>query len=223
MPRPLRWKRRSGDEVRYWAEALSAADAREQFANRLDPRAPVDDVNLVRAIEELSGEEVKILDVGSGPLTSVGKTHPGRRLEIVAADPLADEYARVLREAGIEAPVVPVACGGEELVERFGPASFDVAYALNSLDHSADPMAVIGNMLTVASPGGRVALTHMRCEGERNGYFGIHFWNMDIQEGRFVVWNRDERHDVGTELAGRAEVEGELSGDWVRCLIRPLG
>jgi SAM-dependent methyltransferase len=220
LTRSGRWRRRAGDETRYWEDALTADDAREAFSERLDPEAPLEDDSLIRAVDEVDAEVVEILDVGSGPLTSVGKTHRDRRLKIVAVDPLADDYARILREAGIDAPVVPVACGGEEIAEHLGEDSFDVAYALNALDHCADPMLVLDNMRRVVRPGGRIALTHMRNEGERNGYFGIHFWNLDCQDGRFVVWNRDERHDVAAEL-GDVEIDCWLGAGWVSCLIRP--
>ena len=214
------WERRSSDETRYWAEALRPPNLEEQYGARLDPAAPIEDEWLARAIEELPGEKVAILDVGSGPLTSVGKVHPGRELSVVAVDPLADDYVGLLRERGIDAPVLPTACAGEKLFERFGENSFDISYALNSLDHSADPLVVLDNMRRVLRPGGRVALTHMRNEGERNGYFGIHFWNLDCDDGRFVIWNRDERHDVAAEL-GRVDIECHAEEDWVSCLIRP--
>ena len=107
-----RWKRRAGDETRYWAESLLAEDAKEVFAERLDPEAPITGSLLGRALDELSGEDVSILDVGSGPLTSVGKTYPGRRVTVVAVDPLADDYARVLSDSSLEAPVPAIACGG---------------------------------------------------------------------------------------------------------------
>jgi SAM-dependent methyltransferase len=217
-----RWKRRASDETRYWAEALQADDARTAFADRLDPAAEIDDPVLIRALEEIAASDVSILDVGSGPLTSVGKVYPGKKISIVATDPLADDYASVLRDCRLDPPLLPIACGGEEIVERFGEEAFDIAFALNSLDHSADPRSVLDNMLAAIKPGGRVALRHMRNEGERNGYFGIHFWNIDCEDGRFLIWNRTERHDVTAELADRFEVESWTSGeDWINCLLRP--
>lgn len=214
------WQRRSGDETRYWAEALRPPQVEEQYGARLDPNAPIEDDNLARAIDEIATEDVAILDVGSGPLTSVGRVHPGHKLSVVAVDPLADDYVELLREGGLDVPVLPQRCGGEELLERFGEGSFDIAYALNSLDHSADPMLVLRNMVGVLRPGGRVAITHMRNEGERNGYFGIHFWNFDLRDGRFVIWNRDEHHDVAAEMPD-VELECEVGDDWVSCLFRP--
>jgi SAM-dependent methyltransferase len=216
-----RWRRRAPDEARYWIDALQSPQARTRFADRLDPDAEISEPALMRALAEIDGGEVSILDVGSGPLTAVGGTYPGKRIEVVAIDPLADDYARILRDLRFDPPVYPVACSGEDIVEKFGKGSFDVSFALNALDHSVDPMLVVDNMVAAVAPAGRVALTHMRNEGERNGYFGIHFWNIDCRAGRFVIWNRDVEHDVGARLGGDFETECWTSeGDRVHCVIR---
>ena len=218
-----RWNRRAGDETRYWADALRAPEGRSRFADRLDPTAEIAFPPLRRAVEEIAAVQVRILDVGAGPLTAVGGTYPGKRIAVVAIDPLADEYARILRERGFDPPVVPVACSGEGIVEKFGAGAFDVAFSLNALDHCADPLLVLDNMLEAVAPAGRVALTHMRNEGQRNGYFGIHFWNIDSQDGRFVIWNRTECHDVTARLAGRYRADcWRSTDDRVHCLIAPL-
>ena len=217
-----RWRRRAPDESRYWIDALQSPDARTRFADRLDPEAEITDPALRPAVAEIDATEVSILDVGSGPLTAVGGTYPGKRIEVVAIDPLAEDYTRILRDLRFDPPVYPVACAGEDIVERFGEGAFDVSFALNALDHSVDPMLVLDNMIAAVSPAGRVALTHMRNEGERNGYFGIHFWNIDCRDGRFVIWNRDVEHDVGARLGGDFETECWTSeGDRVHCMIRP--
>jgi SAM-dependent methyltransferase len=172
---------------------------------------------------EIATENVTILDVGSGPLTSVGKTWPGKRISVVAIDPLADDFLRILRDSGLDPPVLPIACAGEEIVEKFGTQAFDVAFAENALDHSADPLLVLENMLKTINPSGRVALTHYRNEGERNGYLGMHFWNLDCRDGHFLVWNRTVSHDVTARLEDRFETECWTSEDDrnVYCLVRP--
>lgn len=218
-----RWQVRSASETKYWADALRDPGARERFADRLDPEGELTDPPLERAVDEVEGEEISVLDVGSGPLSSVGKRRRGRRIEVTPIDPLADDYARVLRECDYDAPVLPVACDGEQIVARFGTGRFDVAYSLNALDHSTDPTVVVGQMLESLKPAGRVAMTHMHNEGERNGYFGIHFWNFECRGTRLFIWNRDVEHDMTAELAATHEVEAWSSddGERVHCVIRP--
>jgi SAM-dependent methyltransferase len=219
-----RWTKHTSDESRYWVDALSAPDARERFADRLDPEREVSGDALRRAVEGIDGDDVRVLDIGSGPLTTVGKVYPGKRIEVVATDALADEYVRIMSEAGLAPPVLPVACAGEDVVDMFGSDSFDVAFMANALDHTADPVLVLDNMLAVVGPEGRVALSHMRNEGVRNNYFGIHFWNIECRDDRLVIWNRETNHDVTERLAASHRVECWVpEQDRVECLISPAG
>ena len=145
----------------------------EEYAERLNPR---DDAH--RAADRRPGwpvylgQTVSILYVGAGPMTTLGKKYPGQDApSVTAVDPLADEYGtRLLDQAGVVPPVRTLAGRGEELLERFAPESFDVAYARNSLDHSDDPARVIANMVRLVRPGGCVALRHYRTEGETEQY-----------------------------------------------------
>jgi SAM-dependent methyltransferase len=159
----------------------------------------------VRAeLDRSPAEEVTILDVGAGPLTWLGYRYPGKKLTIVPVDPLADEYDRLLRNAGLEPPVRTIRVAGEALLEHFQPASFDIAYATNALDHSADPLTIISNMVTVVRPGGAVVLRHKRNEGQSARYSGLHQWNFDAVDEGLLLWNEAVEVNVGSALAGRA-------------------
>jgi 2-polyprenyl-3-methyl-5-hydroxy-6-metoxy-1,4-benzoquinol methylase len=215
-----RWAKRRSHESGYWTDSLAAPDARERFADRLDPNTEISGTVLRRAVEEIPREAVSILDVGSGPLTSVGKAYPGKRIQVTAADALAEEYMTALRKANVEPLVPPVAVAGEDVASHFGAESFDVAFMANALDHTADPILVLDNLVEVTKRDGRVALRHMKNEGERNSYFGIHLWNIECRDGRFVIWNRETTHDVASVLAG-CEVECWSHGeDDIEVLIR---
>jgi SAM-dependent methyltransferase len=216
-----RWSLRKGHESGFWRDALMAPGAKEAFADRLDPNSTKADECMQRALDSLDQSEVAILDVGSGPLTSVPKAYPGKELTVTASDALADEYVEDMRRAGIEPPVPPVRCSGEELISKFGEDSFDLVFMANALDHTADPLLVLRNMIGVAKPNGIVALHHMSCEGERNGYFGIHMWNIDNQDGRFVIWNQTTKVDVAEHLGDGYEVDCWVgSDDQINALIR---
>lgn len=217
-----RWSKRRMHESGYWADALAAPDVRERFAVRLDPEAEIGGAVLRRAVDEIEREEISILDVGSGPLTSLGKTYPGRKLEITAADALADEYRTALNKAKLEPLVPPVAVAGEDVLAHFGPEAFDIAFMANALDHTADPLLVIDNLIGVTKRDGRIVLRHMKNEGERNSYFGIHLWNIECRDGRLVIWNRETTNDVTSILADKCEVECWIEGEeQIETLIRP--
>jgi SAM-dependent methyltransferase len=219
------WRMRTRSEVEFWAEWLTGAQGTEQWASDRDARLHADtEVGdpLVRAeLERLPAEEISILDVGAGPLTALGYRFPGKKLTIVAVDPLADEYDRLLDDIGLEPPVRTLRVAGEELLVRLGPGRFDIAYAVNSLDHSAEPLAIISEMVGVVRPGGAVLLRHKRNEGESARYAGMHQWNFDETDGRLLLWNNADRIDVGRALGDRADttawrVENEVAARLVR-------
>ena len=140
----------------------------------------------------------------------------GEELTIVPVDPLADEYDRLLRDAKLDPPIRTVRVAGEALAEHFGARRFDIAYATNSLDHSADPFTIISNMAAVVRPGGVVLLRHKRNEGDSARYGGMHQWNFDVVDDGLLVWNnavrgerrrraRGTRRDDGMDLGGRGD------------------
>ena len=195
------------------------APGTEQWAwdreQRLDPTTEIRDPLVREELERLGGAEISILDVGAGPLTSLGYRYPGRTLTIVPVDPLADEYDRLLREAGLEPPIRTIGVAGEALVEWFGARRFDIAYATNSLDHSADPLAIIGNMVSLVRADGVVLLRHKRNEGESARYGGLHQWNFDAVDGGLRLWNDAVEIDVGAALGERAAATAWVSGNEV--------
>jgi len=164
------WSDGLSDEEMFWGRYLSTGGDLwpDDFALRLGQRT-LGRVEL-ECLRRLPDGAVRIVDVGAGPLTTLGSDHPSKSIEIVAVDPLAERYDELLAAARIEPPVRTQPCHGEKLLERFGPDSFDLAHARNSLDHSYDPIAVVDNMLAVVRPGGFVILHHWANEGERESY-----------------------------------------------------
>jgi SAM-dependent methyltransferase len=215
LGRRLWWRTRTRSEVDFWGEWLAGAPGTEQWTSdresRLAPDTQIRDP-LVRAeLERIPVDEVSILDVGAGPVTGLGLRYPGKTLTIVPVDPLADEYERLLRDAGLDPPIRTIRVAGEELLEHFGSRRFDIAYASNSLDHSADPFTIISNMAAVVRTGGVVLLRHKRNEGESARYWGLHQWNFDVVDDSLLLWNNAVEVDVGSALEGRARTTAWIS------------
>jgi SAM-dependent methyltransferase len=214
--RRLVWRVRRKSEVDFWADWLVGAAGSEQWSwdreERLDPNTEIRDPLVREELERSTGHEVSILDVGAGPLTSLGYRYPGRTVTIVPVDPLAGDYDRLLAEAGLDPPVRTLCVAGEDLVERFGRRRFDIAYAANSLDHSADPLMIIANMASVVRPGGVVLLRHKRNEGQSARYGGLHQWNFDAAGGRLRLWNDAGEIDVAAALGDRAALTAQICG-----------
>jgi len=202
------WQQGLPWEIQFWTDALRDPDnkwLRSEYQERTDPNFELQP-ELRELIPAPGGATVRILDVGSGPLTRVGKRWPGRELQIIAVDPLANEYNLLFERLSLQ-PLVPVApVHGEKLLETFPANSFDLAYASNSLDHSYDPLLVIEQMLGVVRPGRYVYLWHFANGGVTEEYTGLHQWNFDIRNGDFVLDNGRITRSVGAAFKGRAEL-----------------
>jgi SAM-dependent methyltransferase len=227
LPQRLIWRRALPSEVAFWSSFLATEglDQPHDYARRFNPSSPVIEPLILDALDEIASDPVRILDVGAGPVTWLGYRHPGRALEITAVDPLADEYARLLADHDVQPPLATIPCAGEQLLERFGEASFDIAYARNALDHSADPAAIISNMLAVVRPGGWVLLRHYETEAQLMRYEELHQWNFEIDGERPVIWNRRTRVDLEDHFGAQAEMsgsyeEGSAHARWVTCRLR---
>jgi SAM-dependent methyltransferase len=220
LGRRLWWETRGKQsELHFWAAWMVGAPGAEEWTSDRELRfaadTPIRDPLLRAELDRMPGHEISILDVGAGPVTKLGYRHSGKALKIVPVDPLADEYARLLEEANLVPPIRTIRVAGEALVDRFGRAAFDIAHAVNSLDHSADPFTIVSNMVAVVRPGGVVLLRHHRNEGENEQYEGLHQWNFDVVEGSLIFWNNAIRVDVSAGLGGRAVVEAWVEQDEV--------
>lgn len=205
------WNKGVPEEMRFWAMALSDQGRHwnaEEFRRRTDPRSEFQP-ELQALIPTSSGDTVRLLDVGAGPLTTLGSRWPNRDLRITALDPLAAEYAALLARLGIQPPVVTSVGEGEKLSEQFPTDHFDLAYSCNALDHSRDPVIAIAQMLAVVKPGRFVYLWHFANEGLCECYTGMHQWNFDTRGNEFLIGDGRTTRSLGTELAGRASLTCE--------------
>lgn len=196
-----RWMKTRGDA---WPDEFGA-----RFRAR--PLAP----ELAELARELGQASVRLLDVGSGPITSLGDVCEGVDIELVPTDVLADHYDRLLRFHGLAPPIRTVRADGERLLETFAPASFDLAHAKNSLDHATNPMLAIRQMVAVTRPGGTVFLQHAENEASAQGYHGLHQWNFTIRDDRFVLESREQLLDVQDELGTSGRVRAERRDDLI--------
>jgi SAM-dependent methyltransferase len=179
------WKANLPSEVAFWDKWIENKGGMysNDFKKCIDP-----DLELQPEISLfVTSEQTKLLDVGAGPLTVLGKKWKGRKLNITAVDPLGDEYARLLKKYNVTPIVQTQQLCAEQLTEMFQPNFFDISHAANCLDHSYDPVLAIEQMLMVTREGGVVILRHEFNEGSNELYRGLHQWNFNERNGDFVV------------------------------------
>lgn len=212
------WTGALGDEMAFWREWMSTGGGQwpDDYRFRLDPESEIQE-QITQHLNGI-GSQVRMLDAGAGPLTVVGKRWPGHEFTLTAVDALSDQYDVLLDEFGITPPVRTRRCDSERLSEAFAENSFDVAYALNTLDHSYEPMQAIRQMIAVVRPGGIVLLQHYPNEAENEAYSGLHQWNFDWVDSECLLWRPGKKWRLGTELAGQATVTG-LKADGVVTVV----
>lgn len=136
----------------------------------------------------LPAGDVSILDVGAGPVVTIGDTVEGRTVQITACDNLAKEYADIY--PGMNHPVEYQDM--EELTYKSD--SFDIVHCRNALDHTPDAFNAVQEMKRVCKPGGWVYLLH--AEGQKRLYGGHHYHNAEdwvfpgfavTRDGKWVI------------------------------------
>ncbi len=224
------WLNGIPDEIRFWRHYLGSQghDFHGDFSFRLRPDTEIGerDDKLARALSSMEIPRVRLLDVGAGPLTNLGKKLPGVEVEMVPCDPLADVYGWLLDENGITPPVRTKFADAENLSEFFGWGDFDAVHCANALDHSYDPLNGILEMLKVVSTRGFVQLGHWENEAEYEKYGGFHQWNFTERDGDFVIWNRGARISLRERMGDHLDITvwripvAENSRDWILAQFR---
>ena len=189
------------EELDFWRRWLTEESFRAAREPRLQPERPL--AHWIRdLVDAPEGAVVRILDVGSGPLTTLGQIWPGRRIDLTLTDPLAEEYNAVLAECGLGGVPRLLKATGEEIDGVFPEAHFDFVHSANALDHAYDPLRCLQNMLRVSKPGAWIGVISVEDEGERQRYAGLHQWNFSVQGDRLRLWNRENDFFVDERLRG---------------------
>lgn len=217
------WSSSLAEELGFWRDwlATKGADWPGGYALRMDPKRELQ--SYVGAFLDLTpGSLIRILDVGAGPITSLGRRWEGSHVEVVAIDALAGEYDRLLQEFEVDPPTRTIPGRAEDLLDVVEPESFDVTHAMNSLDHCYDPVLAINQMLAATKPGGLIVLVHHVNEGESRNYSGLHQWNFYLEDGEPMLGGRTGNVALRTEFGAQTSLvrAGILHPDMVLVVLR---
>lgn len=157
---------------------------------RLFPKLLTPYIDAVRQ----ANREVKLLDVGCGPISRLAWGFETQKFQLTAVDPLAKFYNGLLALYRISYPVRPIPCSGEDLLRLFKPEQFDIVYSQNALDHASDVDACIKNISIVLKQGGVFHLEGFTKEGTKQRWQGLHKHDLSIHDGD-LIWN-NQRGDV---------------------------
>jgi len=127
-----------------------------------------------------SDDRVRILDVGSGPVSHFSNGFDKEHFELHAADPLADHYNALWDHPRKNDVCIPVACAGEQLSQKFDADYFDLVHIRNAIDHTINPIDVIREAAKITKPNGFVMVHGWENEADHQNYRGMHQWNMRL-------------------------------------------
>ena len=166
---------------------------------KLDPNLELD----VRMLDLLPDKtDVRILDVGAGVLTTVGKKYQDKKIHLTPIDPLAKDYSRILKKRGLQTDWPTQS----DSIERLEDRSFDIVFARNSIDHSEDPLQMMSEMIRVCR--GHVLMEHLINVGQRENYRGLHQWNYSLSpKGELWLWNKRKKNNLSDTFP---DIENEV-------------
>ena len=193
----------------------------EDYVARIDPERRLDPA-VESLIDRPLGAEVRILDVGAGPLSVLGRHSARYEVDLVAVDALAQHYDALLARYGVQPPVRTLACCGEEVFAAFGEQAFDLVFSRNALDHMQDPLRALTAMLRTAKLGATLRVQVYECEGERENYVGMHQWNLLAGSGRLELFPRERTQalDLVPILREAGEVDVASSEGFITLTVR---
>lgn len=195
------------DELSFWRGALDGDTDYLQWRleQMLSPegRLAKFPVRLIPHLEqyvEEYGRPPRVLDVGSGPLSTLAWAVERGLADVTAVDPLAERYGALLVERNFSYPVTPVPGEGEKLTALFPVESFDIVYSRNALDHCGLPHQVLTEAVQVLRSGGLLMLEGAVAEGTQQHWHGLH--QHDILPTDTDLLHRDRTGAITSLVSG---------------------
>lgn len=192
-------------ETNYWDWVLSPhnTENREQIRQRLSREErhevfPEPVAHYARFYKEKTGYPPLVLDLGSGPVSTLSHGVETELLRLCAVDPLADRYHFLLDKIGAQIPHKILSGFGEELSSFFGEGIFDIAWSRNTMDRALMPRRFFEEMVKVTKPGGLIILESFIPAGTFE-HFSVHApHSLTLNEGNELICETDSREEGRT-------------------------
>ena len=168
-------------EIDYWDRELSLhGDYPEDIKDRVIPERMknIFPSCLFPLMKEVKNRLPRILDVGSGPVSMLNYGEEKKLIHLTTADPLADEYYKLLLKYNYCLKYPAFCLPGEKLSTGLKENHFDITWCHNALDHSQSPGEVVKEMIKVTRYGGYIVIHTWENEGTFEGFHGLHKHNL---------------------------------------------
>ncbi len=180
----LVWKHTSLREEHFYLKALleNNEKAKEICGQLL--------VDYCTDFQKVHGKLPKVLDVGCGPVSSLAYLKYNSLADLIGVDPLAREYAELLKLHDKLSPVMQQYAVGEDLTDTFPEQSFDIVHIRNALDHCSCPALVWFNMFKLVKVEGILVHSHSIREATKEGFKQLHQY--DLYPSNEQLWIKDK-------------------------------
>ena len=192
---------------------------REDFRGRMAARREIEEnkCSLARggrsSNSSRSSSRLRILDVGAGPLSTLGTDCVGQPIELFPVDLLAPQYDATLMKLHLQPRVRTLYAPMEALASHFARSFFDLVHCTNALDHAQDPVRAVEQMVSIVKPRHAVKVISWINESQMENGYGMHQWDMFADaQGHFMIAARGGQRvtDVTRAMSGTARVEVKL-------------
>jgi SAM-dependent methyltransferase len=184
-------------------------------------------VDFISELKKKNNKKPHILDVGCGPISSLVYLKYENIAEIVGADPLANEYAKLLSRYSYKTPVKQISAFGEFLDEEFDDGEqFDIVFSRNALDHTLSPALTWYNMFKLTKIGGFIIQSHSIREATKEGYKQLHQnnlypdknANLEVQDQ--LKFDLSLTKNIGVELVDKRVNEKDDGHGWFSSIYK---
>lgn len=218
------WESGIDFEIAFWRGWIGSKGGEwpEEYRDRTNPELPLQP-HVAEWLDRQPVEAPRVLDVGAGPMTILGKRYRGQPLDLVAVDALAEQYSQLPFPVGLPL-VCSQKCASERLTDLFKDGQFDLVYARNTLDHGYDPITSFLQMLKVVKPGGYVITEHAANEAITANWEGFHQWNFAVADRDLVVASKSAQQSLRRNIEGLGQIVS-MSDDgstWIFCVLQRL-
>ncbi|MCX7928832.1 MAG: class I SAM-dependent methyltransferase [Patescibacteria group bacterium] len=122
--------------------------------------------------------KVKIADLGSGPVCTLGNIWGNVEISIIASDLRAEAYLKLIQPFGVKL-ITPLEYQDMENL-TYEDESFDVVHCVNALDHTPNAKAALCEMQRICKVGGYIYLRH--AHNQKTAHKGRgHFWDIKAE------------------------------------------
>ncbi|MCD4821008.1 MAG: glycosyltransferase, partial [Methanococcoides sp.] len=218
-------------EMGFWENHLAKNDEYVDYLEMIlnkDHRKEVFPKKLLGLIKDLSDElnheNIKLLEVGSGPTSNLAWGVDNGLFEITAIDPLANFYNNLIDKHNYSFPIRSIEGAGEDILDLFNENTFHMVYSQNALDHAVSPKECLINMYSVLKNGGMLYLCGNVKEGTNEGWKGLHQHDLIPIDNQLFHFDKEGKP---TDLTGNLGLEliscnksGDSPGDWYNIAFR---